>query len=187
MQGLQRRTPLPLIDEQRGIAQAMRKLGLDAVGLTAPRLSPDTRPPQNLVGKLDCRGGPSYASTAVLRSLALAQTSAVRQDVGGDRRLWVDVLLDSGVPLHWVTLVLPPEGRARDDEWVQELEGLTRDIQLLKTSSQSQEPLFLCMGDFNMQPDDVGSRPEISRIRQRAWADFLTFSESCVFNSVFFA
>ena len=104
----------PLLDKDRGIFWALKTLGLDACGLSAPRLHSDARPPSQLEGVLSCRGGPAYASTAVLRMPWLTQHSAIREDVGGDRRMWTDILLEGGQVLHWATLAFPPGGSERD-------------------------------------------------------------------------
>ena len=171
----------PILDENRGIYPAMTKLGLDAVGLTAARLSPNACLPTRVAGVLVCRGGPQYGSTAVLRSQSFAQCSAVRQDIGNNRRMWTDIVLEDGRSLFWVTLSLPPEGTQRDEEWMTELEGLACDVQLLHASS-TKEPLFLCTGDMNIQPDNLGDRPEPSRTRQRAWEAFLDKTSFATFN-----
>ena len=175
----------PLLDKERGICLAIKTLGIDAAGLSAPRLQPDTRAPSQLEGVLSCRGGPAYSSTAVLRMPWLAQHSAVREDIGGDRRMWTDILLEGGQCLHWATLSFPPEGSHRDAEWIHELESLTEDIEhLSQLASHTCAPLFLCTGDMNMQPDGLGTSPEKARIRQRSWEQFLTKHGFCTFNPV---
>ena len=177
---------LPLLNEEHGIYPAMKSLGLDAVGLTAPRLHSDVCPPAKLAAVLDCRGGPSYASTATLRTGSLAQRSAVRQDVGNDRRMWTDINLEDGQTLHWAVLSFPPEGLQRDAEWTQELEALARDINQIQELSVRVDDFFLCTGDMNIQPDHLCDHPEPSRTRQRAWELFLDRTGFALFNTASF-
>ena len=160
----------PLLHQQWGLCGAVRSLCLDAVGLTAPRLPDHVPAPQRLGMHMSCKGGQSYASTAVLRSADFMFISAVRSDLGSNRRMWVDVQLKNGETLHWVVLTMPTSASDRDEEWLAEIEGLQEDIVALSATSRlPNKHLILGTGDMNFQPDELGGGREPLRKRQLAW------------------
>ena len=156
----------PLLHEQWGLKQAVGILALGAVGLSALRLPESVPAPKNLGMHISCKGGQSYASTAVLRSPGFFFISAIRSDIGGARRLWVDIQLEDCRTLHWVILTMPTSASDRNLEWVNELGKLSDDISTLISHCPPDEDLLLLgSGGMNFQPDELGGGKEPARKR----------------------
>ena len=84
--------------------------------------------------------------------------------------MWVDVQLKNGETLHWVVLTMPTSASDRDEEWLEEIEGLQEDIVALSATSRlPNKHLILGTGDMNFQPDELGGGREPLRKRQLAW------------------
>ena len=160
----------PLLHHNWGLQTAIGPLAFDAIGLTAPRLPSAVPSPRSLGMHIFSKGEQSYASAAVLRSINFQFISAVRSDIGSNRRLWVDVQLEGNATLHWVILTMPTSAGDRDDEWVEELKGLAEDLTAFCTDSHHRDmPLIFGTGDMNFQPDELGGGREPCRKRQTAW------------------
>ena len=163
-------------DREVGIASAFDHLQVALIGLPGARLARSTKVPQVPWMGILARGGPSYASTAVVwdrRQLPELREVAA---VGSDRRLWVAHRDASGVAWHICTLYLPPQPKSGSDEaWHVELEGLREDVREISGASPGMPltiPVVL-MGDINMQPAALGGDREPARARDRRWAAFL--------------
>ena len=78
-------------DPATGIVHAMKSFRLDFLGLPGARLPEGFSIPQHWGFRIAARGGPPYDSTAVIWAASIAGVK-VREDVGGRRRMWLEVL-----------------------------------------------------------------------------------------------
>ena len=166
--GGQRLVREPLTNPQTGVFQAMDILSLDVMGLTAPRLPSSFALPASCGYAIHAVGGPAYGSTAVIWRINTGVHVEVCVDVGGPRRLWVQVR-GIGDVVWFCVLPLPTTSTSdADDAWCAELAGLDADLSVI-FSNQGRPTRTLIAGDWNMQPDDLGGKREPRRRRQAAW------------------
>ena len=78
----------PLMDPNVGLWAAVDALGIDLVALTAPRLREEVCRLPGKGWRACCRGGPSYASTAVTWPPKLQDAVAPLEHIGNASRLW---------------------------------------------------------------------------------------------------
>ena len=158
----------PLTDKTIGVVAAIDRLQLDAVGLPGARLRANARPPASFPFGLYCRGGPSYYSCAVAYDPGLVHR--IREDLGSESRIWMDLDLIEGGSLHWCVCQLPTQGGAlKDRDWLAEVEGLDQDLTLLSGPCQGRASRILIVGDINIQPDELDHVVERNRQRMVRW------------------
>ena len=104
----------------------MRSFRLDFLGLPGARLPGGFALPAHWGLTIAARGGPEYASTAVVWVTGIAGV-VPRTDIGGRRRMWLDVDThgdaDDGGKLLLSFPYLPPDDPSRDAEWITEIEN----------------------------------------------------------------
>lgn len=124
--------------------------------------------------RIACRGGPAYASVAVV--WRIHADFEILDYVGGDRRIW-GVLHRGGsyVPLYVVAFYLPALSSAAGDElWSKEMDDLEADLVLLEAAA-TEEGLrfeFVAMGDANFQPSELGGEDDPRSSRRSRWSCF---------------
>ena len=160
----------PITNNSWGIFTAMRQLGIDVVGMPGARLPPNTQIHEHKDIRVYARGGPYYASCAMLwRNTDVSPI----EDLGSNRRIIAKV--NASCCIWTILLYLPPDyGTARDDEWLHELKGLHDDMRTLATRGiHPASHAFVVMGDINHQPRGLGGSGFANRRREHAWSSFL--------------
>ena len=159
-----------------GILTAMRALGLSLVGLPGARLADSFRLPA--IYGLSCysRGGPSYASCAIVWWSFLDNVILPIKALGSDRRLWVRVGDQSHRTLYWCVYYLPSgHGGEIDDAWCREVDVLENDIErLIDMTSDAQDVQVGLSGDANAEPSLLGGGRDFSAKRDRRWAQLMS-------------
>ena len=159
-----------LLDPTTGVLNAMNALGLAMVGLPGARLSAEVELPREVARQfgMQARGGPSYASTAVVWDKAAIPVASVDSEVGSARRLWMRCHTSSGA-LHVACVYMPPlPSQGPDVEWHAEMDGLDADIVAIRSSHGQGSRIFV-MGDFNVEPAELGGEAGGHRARPGRW------------------
>ena len=123
----------PLLHSSTGLVAAFDALDLDIAGLPAARLPTGTRLPSGSGWQGVFRGGPSYASSAVVWRSKLSGLVSTLDAIGSDCRIWNAIAGSDGSVLHLGTMAFPTMGKHHNDAWVEQLEGLASDLRQLKT------------------------------------------------------
>ena len=154
---------------------AMDKLGLHILGLPAARL----RSGIALAGcpgwNLECRGGPSYFSCAVIWKQHGPFQFEPISEVGSDCRIWLSISR-SGLALGYCAFIAMPTQASteHDTRWLLEMEGLDSDMLKLASSWDSPNPPhFFIAGDFNVQPAVLSGQADPKPRRDLALRSFL--------------
>ena len=161
----------PILDKQTGVVKAMMALGLSVAGLPGACIQAGSRIPGRDDLRIYARGGPSYASCALVWSGVDLQPQS---HLVSDRRIIAKLpTLQSDM---WLILVyLPPDnGATGDDEWLAELAGLTKDLAMIGNEGihPTTHP-FILMGNINRQPRSLGGAGCSNKRRQDAWVAFV--------------
>ena len=147
----------------------MEVLGLALVGMPGARLAESTVLPRDISSRfgLIARGGPLYSSSAVLWDKSIIPVVHVVDRIGSSRRIWVRCGTDAG-PIYIACVYLPPlPSQGSDDQWLSEISGLDEDIAAVRTVFGARAQIFV-MGDFNVEPREIGAASCSSSARHRA-------------------
>ena len=163
-----------LTDDQWWVLAAMRHLGLHLVAMPGARLAPGAAIPGMKDVRIAARGGPGYGSTAFIwRASILGDSITEVVGVGSDRRLPMCVSSEQG-PL-WIELIyMHPLQSTSREEWNHELEGLGKDLAVLRSRTPSTSEFHLLLvGDINVEPAELGGCDAQGTNRRRRWSLFL--------------
>ena len=163
-------------DRATGILEAMEQRGLQVMALPGARIPQGASIPGSNDVAILARGGPEYASVALLwRRSAMGTAIQEVPNLGSNRRLPVCIRSNSG-DLTWLVLVyLPPmQSTSREHEWNMEVEGLSRDLTELKEKSVNAEGArIVIMGDINVEPAELGGSDRAAAARRVKWSALL--------------
>ena len=129
------------------------------------------------------RGGPAYASCAVLwrRKSQFAITHV--PDIGTDRQIWL-AIVRGGVKLFACMLYLPPGNSSTSEKvWSDEVEGIRQSIlKLNRETPDNTTAHFLLIGDWNFQPSSLGGGADPKPMRQRLFDCLLNEADLTILN-----
>lgn len=146
-----------------GLFKCVTELGLSSLALPACRMPSDLELPLGTGFKLDSCGGVSYASTGLLRPMAMEPISAVL-GTADDGRFMVFSVLDIVV----LNLSLPTPGKPSQDEvWGDVLASGAKAAADIATMMRTSKVLWV--GDFNFQPLEANSGEDPRSKRRSAW------------------
>jgi hypothetical protein len=97
-----------------------------------------------------------------------------RSDIGSACRIWVGATGFENQVMDACTIALPTAGSHHDDRWVEELEGLGQDLNVLCQGTPHEWSNVMIFGDFNFQPLVLGGPGSADSLRRRvAWNAFM--------------
>ena len=144
------------------------------MGLPGARLPSNFSLPRGSVFHIFAKGGPSYASTAVVVQKCLLDCFGLIDDAGSDRRMWIKVSSGGIVILLWLVYYFPPfpSDASPDDAWHQEASGLRADM--LKLRDLFPGVPVLWSGDTNAQPTMMQGGPDRHLSRDEVFSGLLS-------------
>ena len=158
----------PLVG-QSGAVPTMQKLRLDLLGLPGARIPTGLAAPSLAPWRLTSRGGSAFGSCAAVWPRTNRHIAEI-PELGSSRRIWLHGRMCSRGEMHIGFVSLPASTADSDREWLVEIEGLSHDLAIIRDKSRGLGLRnTIIMGDFNMQPDELGGGREPRRKRQAAW------------------
>ena len=167
------------VRDEEGICFLFDKLELDVLGLPGARLPAGTIVPGRPDLKMWCRrGDASFVSCAVIWKTNSPYVFSCMEGLGSDRRLWLKVSGPMSTLVFLGVIYMPVIACVR--AWLAELEGISRDIEMIK---QVWDCPFVLLGDFNLQPVQVGGERKGCSKLQSAWKYFVESTAAVVLNA----